>query len=202
MSEPQFFETITKSFTDVTITEAGVNTAEFLEAAEGLVKIFNLFGNPAFTVVQNDLTGNIAKIRAYLAQNPTSASTLESLLATEKANVPKPKDRVATDALMWLLRGLKFTSLGLKINLENKDEELSASFTKAYEQSLKKYHGMMVRPVFYLAMKACPYRATFYPKLGEPQAEVTVKLEAWLKALYDIVEKETTVFKAGSYGEI
>ncbi|ODO01871.1 het-c2 protein [Cryptococcus wingfieldii CBS 7118] len=202
MSEPQFFETITKSFTDVTITEAGVNTAEFLEAAEGLVKIFNLFGNPAFTVVQNDLTGNIAKIRAYLAQNPTSASTLESLIATEKANVPKPKDRVATDALMWLLRGLKFTSLGLKINLENKDEELSASFTKAYEQSLKKYHGMMVRPVFYLAMKACPYRATFYPKLGEPQAEVTVKLEAWLKALYDIVEKETTVFKAGSYGEI
>ncbi|TYJ51841.1 hypothetical protein B9479_007559 [Cryptococcus floricola] len=202
MSEPQFFETITKSFTDVTITEAGVNTAEFLEAAEGLVKIFNLFGNPAFTVVQNDLTGNIAKIRAYLAQNPTSASTLESLLAAEKANVPKPKDRVATDALMWLLRGLKFTSLGLKINLENKDEELSASFTKAYEQSLKKYHGMMVRPVFYLAMKACPYRATFYPKLGEPQTEVTVKLEAWLKALYDIVEKETTVFKAGSYGEI
>ncbi|ODN75826.1 hypothetical protein, variant [Cryptococcus amylolentus CBS 6039] len=154
MSEPQFFETITKSFTDVTITEAGVNTAEFLEAAEGLVKIFNLFGNPAFTVVQNDLTGNIAKIRAYLAQNPTSASTLESLLATEKANVPKPKDRVATDALMWLLRGLKFTSLGLKINLENKDEELSASFTKAYEQSLKKYHGMMVRPVFYVRPSA------------------------------------------------
>lgn len=52
---------------------------------------------------------------------------------------------------MWLLRGLKFTSLGLKINLENKDEELSASFTKAYEQSLKKYHGMMIRPVFYVS---------------------------------------------------
>lgn len=55
---------------------------------------------------------------------------------------------------MWLLRGLKFTSLGLKINLENKDEELSASFTKAYEQSLKKYHGMMIRPVFYVSRYA------------------------------------------------
>ncbi|AFR98153.1 het-c2 protein [Cryptococcus neoformans] len=202
MSEQQFFETITKSFTDVTITEQGVDTAEFLEAAEGLVKIFNLFGNPAFAVVQNDLTGNIAKIRAYLAKNPSSGATLESLLASEKANIPKAKDRVATDALMWLLRGLKFTSLGLKINLENKDEELSASFTKAYEQSLKKYHGMMIRPVFYLAMKACPYRATFYPKLGQPQEEVMPKLEAWLKALYEIVEKEEGVFKAGSYGEI
>ncbi|WWD06031.1 hypothetical protein V865_004116 [Kwoniella europaea PYCC6329] len=202
MSQPQFFETITKSFTEVTITEAGVDTAEFLEAAENLVKIFGLFGNPAFVVVQNDLTGNIAKVRAYLAHNPESGKTLESLLAAEKASIPKAKDRVATDALMWLLRGLKFTSLGLKINLDNPNEELSESFTKGYEGSLKKYHGMMVRPVFYLAMKACPYRATFYPKLGEPQSEVLPKLQAWLKALQDIVAKEEGVFKAGGYGEI
>ncbi|WWC67027.1 uncharacterized protein I206_100934 [Kwoniella pini CBS 10737] len=200
--QPQFFETITKSFTDVTITEAGVDTAEFLEAAENLVKIFGLFGNPAFVVVQNDLTGNIAKVRAYLASNPESGKTLESLLAAEKASIPKVKDRVATDALTWLLRGLKFTSLGLKFNLDNPGEELSASFTKGYEGSLKKHHGMMVRPVFYLAMKACPYRATFYPKLGEPQSEVIPKLEAWLKALQDIVAKEEGVFKAGGYGEI
>ncbi|WVO17673.1 hypothetical protein L204_105370 [Cryptococcus depauperatus] len=191
-----------KSFTDVTVSEKGVDTAEFLEAAENLVKIFDLFGNPAFIVVQNDLTGNIAKIRAYLAANPSSAVTLESLLASEKANISKPKDRVATDALMWLLRGLKFTALGLKLNQENRKEELSASFTKAYEQSLKKHHGIMVRPVFYLAMKACPYRATFYPKLGTPEAEVESKLQAWLKALYDIVQKEEGVFKAGGYGEI
>ncbi|WRT63458.1 uncharacterized protein IL334_000363 [Kwoniella shivajii] len=202
MSEPQFFEKITKSFTEVSITEAGVDTADFCDAAENLVKIFDLFGNPAFVVVQNDLTGNIAKVRAYLAKNPESGKTLESLLASEKANIPKQKDRVATDALMWLLRGLKFTSLGLKFSLDNPNQELSESFTKSYEGSLKKHHGMMIRPIFYLAMKACPYRATFYPKLGEPQSEVLPKLEAWLKALQDIVAKEEGVFKAGGYGEI
>ena len=53
-----------------------------------------------------------------------------------------------------------------------------------------------------LAMKACPYRATFYPKLGEPQAEVAVKLEAWLSALEKIVAKEEGVYKSGGYGEI
>jgi len=53
-----------------------------------------------------------------------------------------------------------------------------------------------------LAMKACPYRATFYPKLGEPQAEVAVKLEEWLSALEKIVAKEEGVFKSGGYGEI
>lgn len=49
---------------------------------------------------------------------------------------------------MWLLRGLKFTSMGLRYNLSNAEEELSVSFTKGYEGSLKKFHGIMIRPVF------------------------------------------------------
>ncbi|GFZ43761.1 hypothetical protein JCM24511_01481 [Saitozyma sp. JCM 24511] len=201
-AEPQFFETITKSYVDVPITEAGVDTADFCEASENLVKIFGLFGNPAFVVVQNDLTGNIAKVRAYLAANPDSASTLERLLAHDKTSHPNPKDRHTTGGLMWLLRGLKFTSMGLRINLENQTEELSTSFTKGYEGSLKKWHGFAVRPIFYLAMKACPYRATFYPKLGEPQEVVLPKLQEWLTALEEIVKREEGVFKAGGYGEI
>ncbi|GMK55744.1 hypothetical protein CspeluHIS016_0208000 [Cutaneotrichosporon spelunceum] len=199
---PQFFETITKSFEDVPITEDGVETSSFLEASEGVVKIFNLFGNPAFSVVQNDITGNINKVRTYYTANPTEANTLEKLLAHDKAAHAKPKERVATDALMWLLRGLKFTSMGLRNNLDSKDEELSVSFTKAYEGSLKKYHGMMVRPVFSLAMKACPYRTSFYSKLGEPQDVVLAKLDKWLKALENIIERMSKVFKDGGYGEI
>ncbi|BEJ16191.1 hypothetical protein CspHIS471_0507960 [Cutaneotrichosporon sp. HIS471] len=202
MAQPQFFETITKSFEDVPVTPAGVETAPFLEASEGLVKIFNLFGNPAFSVVQNDITGNINKVCTYFLANPTNADTLEKLLAHDKATHPKTKERVATDALMWLLRGLKFTAMGLRINLSDEAEELSVSFTKGYEGSLKKFHGMMVRPVFSLAMRACPYRASFYPKFGQPQDVVMAKLEAWLKALEDIVDLESKVFKDGGYGEI
>jgi hypothetical protein len=51
-------------------------------------------------------------------------------------------------------------------------------------------------------MKACPYRATFYPKLGEPQEVVLPKLQEWLTALEEIVKREEGVFKAGGYGEI
>ena len=53
---------------------------------------------------------------------------------------------------MWLMRGLKFTALGLRFNLQNPNEELSASFTKGYEQSLKKYHTILIRPVFYVSL--------------------------------------------------
>lgn len=48
-----------QSFADVS-TENGVDTVAFLEACEGLVKLFDLLGNPAFKVVQNDMNGNIA----------------------------------------------------------------------------------------------------------------------------------------------
>ena len=51
-------------------------------------------------------------------------------------------------------------------------------------------------------MSACPYRATFYPKLGQPQEVVMPRLEAWLSALEKIVAKEEAVYKAGGYGEI
>jgi hypothetical protein len=53
-----------------------------------------------------------------------------------------------------------------------------------------------------LAMKACPYRATFYPKLGSPPDVVQQKLDAWLSALESIVKKEEGVFKTGGYGDI
>ncbi|RXK35507.1 het-c2 protein [Tremella mesenterica] len=194
MSQKQFFETITKSFVDVPITDAGVDTASFCEASENLVKIFGLFGNPAFQVVQNDLNGNIAKVRAFLAAHPDHAQTLESLLAHDKKIHPNEKDRDVSRGLMWLLRGLRFTARGLRINLSNPTQELSASFTKGYEETLKKYHGIMVRPIFALAMKACPYRATFYPKLGEPQDVVMVKLEEWLSALENILKIEEAHF--------
>ena len=42
---------------------------------------------------------------------------------------------------------------------------------------------MMVRPMFALAMKACPYRDTFYKKLGDDQELVKKELEAWLEGL-------------------
>ena len=59
-----------------------------------------------------------------------------------------------------------------------------------------------LRSQLQLAMKACPYRATFYPKLGSPQDVVQVKMEEWLTALEHIVDHMEKVFKAGPYGEI
>lgn len=46
----------------------------------------------------------------------------------------------------------------------------------------------MVKGIFGVAMKACPYRADFYKKLGgEDVARTNEQLQEWLSALENIV---------------
>ena len=54
----------------------------------------------------------------------------------------------ATQALLWLLRGLQFTMIALQYNQGDSAQELSVSFSKAYEGTLKKYHNFVVKGVF------------------------------------------------------
>lgn len=45
----------------------------------------------------------------------------------------------------------------------------------------------MVKGVFSMAMKACPYRVDFYKKLGDDDRVTEQQLKAWLDALEKIV---------------
>lgn len=51
-------------------------------------------------------------------------------------------------------------------------------------------------------MKACPYRAEFYKKLGDDQVEVDKKMSGWLDALDGIVREMKTEYVVKKYGEI
>ncbi|KAF9431511.1 hypothetical protein BGZ76_000213 [Entomortierella beljakovae] len=186
-----FFKTTARNYADVTVTPEGINTDEFLQATEGLVKIFDLFGS-VFSVVQNDMNGNIKKIRERYLTNPVANSTLQNLVKGESAE----KKKTATEGLLWLTRGLDFTLQSLERSDAHPNEELSVSFTKGYEGTLRQYHGMLVRPVFSMAMKACPYRADFYAKLGEDQGVVKADLTAYLAGLRKIVVDIQTYYVA------
>ncbi|KAL7308564.1 hypothetical protein PS15m_011752 [Mucor circinelloides] len=186
-----YFDTLKRSYVDVD-TSKGIDTEQFLEATEGLVKLFDLLGSAAFSVVQNDMNGNIKKIRERLLSNPTANATLQDLMATEAPE----KKRVATEGLLWLTRGLDFTAQALRRSMDNPAEELNVSFTKAYESTLRKHHNMLVRPVFSLAMKACPYRKDFYEKIGVLTDAALAQMKQWVEALENIISIIQGVFKA------
>ncbi len=193
-----FFDEMKKSFADVTVSsDDKINTSEFLEASEALVKLFDLFGSSAFSVVQNDMNGNIKKIREYLLSNPSDASTLQDLILSEKSKKPKN----ATQGLLWLSRGLQFTAQSLQETIDNPTKELSETFTSGYNKTLVNYHSFVVKPVFKLAMKACPYRKDFFEKLGSDQEKVLTQLKQWLAALQKIVKIIFDFFASGNYGK-
>jgi len=194
---PTYFETVKRSFADVPVTNDGVDTVAFLEASEGLVKLFDLLGSAAFSIVQSDLNGNIVKVRNRYNAAPNDSKTLELLVKNEQGE----KKKVATEGLMWLLRGLGFTCLALKNSHSDKSEELQTSFQKSYEQTLKKYHSFVIRPLFSVAMKACPYRADFYAKLGSPPDKVQAELGKWVTALDSIVKRLDEFYEKGGYGK-
>lgn len=192
-----FFDEMKKSFADVPITDDKVDTASFLEASESLVKLFDLLGSSAFQVVQKDMTGNITKIRTKLLADPAGSGTLQDLVLSE-ANT---KTKTATQGLLWLSRGLQFTSQAMRETIDNPSKELAVTFTDAYSKTLSQYHGMLVKPIFKLAMKACPYRKDFFEKLGADQTKVEEQLKTWLKALEDIVKIILDFFTSGNYGK-
>lgn len=179
-----FFDDMKRSFEAVPLdSDKKISTPEFLEASESLVKLFDVIGNPAFGMVQNDLTGNIEKVRKRYLAKPEESAKLQDLVTNERAEGQK----TASEGLLWLNRGLQFTAQAMTETIENPSMELPESFTNAYKKTLSKHHNMLLKPVFKFAMKACPYRKDFFEKLGADQDKVNKQLEAWVAALSNIV---------------
>ena len=72
------------------------------------------------------------------------SATIEQLVENERGE----KKRTATEGLMWLVRGLSFTCKALQRLQENQSSELSTAFSQSYDETLKKFHGFVVRGVF------------------------------------------------------
>ena len=146
------------------------------------------------------------KVRDRQSVAPKESETLQSLLEDESKL--KPKDRTASEGLLWLVRylksllllndvtdllisGLDFTAQALRQNVSNPSDELSTSFRGAYTNTLKPHHSFIVKPIFAAAMSATPYRKDFYAKLGGNEKERQQSLDRWLTAL----EQQVSVLK-------
>ncbi|CRG86153.1 Pleckstrin homology domain-containing family A member 8 [Talaromyces islandicus] len=179
--------TVKKSFVDVPVDSANdnaISSTDFLEAAESLATLFDALGSVAFTPVKNDILGNVKKIRDRQTAAPAESETLQSLVINEL----KTKKHVATEGLVWLVRGLDFTAQALSENISTPNKELADSFRSAYGNTLKPHHGFLIKPVFNAAMSATPYRKDFFTKLGTESPESDEGLKAWVTALENQVK--------------
>lgn len=199
MPQPPQFETV-KSFANVPITPDGVETSSFLEAADGLMDLFDLIGGTVFAFVQTDLRNNIAGVRARYNAHKSMSETLENLVRAEA----REGGTNGTACLVRLTRGLFFTCRALQNAQEDSDAELRVCFKRAYDVVLRHHHSFVIRSVVSVAIHAVPRRDDFFMRIaqGGSSDKLHIELAKWLAALDALVIRLSAFLIEGSYGRV
>jgi len=189
--EQNFFQKMKTRMEDVQLDgEGSVPTAKFIEASKELVAIFDILGGVAFGPVKSDMNGNIVKIETRFKSNPEKNATLQKIVQSEKAEGLN----TATEGMMWFKRGLEMLDIAFERSLKDPKEEICDSFTAAYEVTLRPNHGMLIRPIFSMAMKATPYRKDFYAKLGKDQEQLLKDMVSYMGSFSKVVKSLAKIY--------
>lgn len=195
-----------------------IDTRLFLEACDPIISILDLLGKTAFYPVKRDIMGNINKIRARFETDTRRLKTLQAIVLYEMGTAPdankKPnKMGRATEALLWLKRGLQFLERFLheviateaasathdtadaaaahaKSTGDGKDDLVSCA-QRSYSLTLKPHHNAIARGAFHLAVRAIPYKSEFIRTLA-PTPEVASDA-----AFFDCVIEDMRDFSRG-----
>ncbi|GAA6029340.1 hypothetical protein JCM8097_003627 [Rhodosporidiobolus ruineniae] len=139
-------------------------------------------------------------VRTRLLAHPSSSTTLEQLLASER----KERKRPATESLVWLVRLLKFAATSFRFNLDSPTrEELSVSISHAWDDEFSKYFNWLVRPLFKVLLRACPSRSLVYSTLSRgacTTAEVEAETREWVAQVEGVVAAVEKVVEAAGQG--
>ncbi|XP_018431882.1 PREDICTED: pleckstrin homology domain-containing family A member 8 [Nanorana parkeri] len=163
---PTFFSTMTHRFSDLVYEgEDGIPTEFFLDSCYAIVPVLDKLGPTVFAPVKMDFVGNIKKINQKYITNKEGLTTLQKIVLHEvNANLAQVRNS-ATEALLWLKRGLKFLFQFLT-EVNNGENNIQTALGNAYGKTLRQYHGWVVRGVFALALRAAPSYEGFMTALS------------------------------------
>ncbi|KAF1387809.1 hypothetical protein PFLUV_G00083790 [Perca fluviatilis] len=156
-----FFSTMSHRFSDIRLDDDnGIPTQEFLDSCYAIVPVLDKLGSTVFAPVKMDFVGNIKKIHQKLMSEPASFPTLQSIVLHEVQTENSRVRNSATEALLWLRRGLMFLKEFLS-EVNAGEQDIHGALNNAYGKTLRQYHGWVVRGVFALALRAAPSYQSF-----------------------------------------
>ncbi|KAM6450180.1 pleckstrin homology domain-containing family A member 8 isoform 2-T2 [Liasis olivaceus] len=163
---PTFFSAMNYRFSDIKLFEdGGIPTEEFLKSCYEIVPVLDKLGSTVFAPVKMDFEGNIKKINQKYITNKDDFCTLQKIVLHELSTEVAQIRHSATQALLWLKRGLKFLKEFLT-ELKNGEKNIQTALNNAYGRTLRQYHGWVVRGVFALALRASPTYEGFVAALS------------------------------------
>ncbi|XP_066483446.1 pleckstrin homology domain-containing family A member 8 isoform X2 [Tiliqua scincoides] len=168
---PTFFSVMGNRFSDIDLLEdGGIPTEEFLLSCYAIVPVLDKLGPTVFAPVKMDFVGNIKKINQKYITNKDEFNTLQKIILHEvHAEVAQIRNS-ATEALLWLKRGLKFLKEFLT-ELKNGEKNIQTALNNAYGRTLRQHHGWVVRGVFALALRASPTYEGFVAALSVKECD-------------------------------
>ncbi|XP_076976878.1 pleckstrin homology domain-containing family A member 8 isoform X4 [Tamandua tetradactyla] len=124
---PTFFSTMNNSFSDIELLEdSGIPTEAFLASCYAVVPVLDKLGPTVFAPVKMDLVGNIKKVNQKYITNKEEFTTLQKIVLHEvEADVAQVRNS-ATEALLWLKRGLKFLK-GFLTEVKNGEKDIQTA---------------------------------------------------------------------------
>ncbi|KFQ40391.1 Pleckstrin homology domain-containing family A member 8, partial [Mesitornis unicolor] len=195
---PTFFSVMSNRFSDIELREEeGIPTEEFLESCYAIVPVLDKLGPTVFAPVKMDFVGNIKKINQKFITNKEEFDTLQKIVLHEvNAGVAQVRNS-ATEALLWLKRGLKFLK-GFLTEVKNGEKNIQTALNNAYGKTLRQHHGWVVRGVFALALRAAPTYEDFVAGLSveecDPQEETFYKgMQRDLSIYLPAMEKQLNI---------
>ncbi|KAM6909852.1 pleckstrin homology domain-containing family A member 8 [Xenentodon cancila] len=193
-----FFSTMSHRFSDIRLEDDnGIPTQEFLDSCYAIVPVLDKLGSTVFAPVKMDFVGNIKKIHQKLMSDPDSFPTLQSIVLHEVQTDVAQVRNSATEALLWLRRGLKFLKEFLS-EVDAGEQDIHGALNNAYGKTLRQYHGWVVRGVFALALRAAPSYQSFTAALvsregDELRSDFTTCMHRDLGVYLPAMEKQLTI---------
>ncbi|XP_064612967.1 glycolipid transfer protein-like [Liolophura sinensis] len=143
----------------------------FLQACnDGIIPFLEAFGK-TFIPVKSDVAGNINKLQTKFDSDPEKFSSFNAMLEDEVKTQDTDLARVGG---LWLKRGLEFICTIFRMMIEeyksgNMSENFGAITRKAYEQSLKKYHGWLLQKMVLGISRTLPSTKNMLKMLSESE---------------------------------
>uniref|UniRef100_A0A8C0G022 Pleckstrin homology domain containing A8 n=1 Tax=Chelonoidis abingdonii TaxID=106734 RepID=A0A8C0G022_CHEAB len=183
-----FFHCLWVKFSDIELQEGdGIPTEEFLQSCYAIVPVLDKLGPTVFAPVKMDFVGNIKKINQKYITNREEFNTLQKIVLHEVSAEVAHVRNSATEALLWLKRGLKFLK-GFLTEVKNGEKNIQTALNNAYGKTLRQHHGWVVRGVFALALRAAPTYEDFVAALS------VKKCDDQEEAFYNAMQRDLNIY--------
>eukprot|EP00057_Strongylocentrotus_purpuratus_P026906 XP_011681380.1 PREDICTED: glycolipid transfer protein isoform X1 [Strongylocentrotus purpuratus] len=172
-----FYTAVKTTFKDVPILpDKSLPTLKFLDACIDALQVLTNMRKRIFDGVVGDIQGNIQQIRHNYDARPNESYTLQSLVLYDVEQLrilnedPDYYAASTLNALKWVVRAFRFISRFATHISEGQEQGPSARL--AYDETLTKHHGFVVRACFKAAFLTLSTRQDFLKEIAVNKADL------------------------------